>query len=86
LHHRSLSGGGGVHEGLRGGREVERTREKTVSAEVVPVFLLEHPMVWMVPSFGFNLFITVLWFWLQVFLWGKLLHGVDLFMRFAVGE
>jgi len=86
LHHRSLSGGSGVHEGLRGGREVKHPGGKSVSAEVVPAFLLEHPMIWLVPSFAFNLFITVLWFWLQVFLWGKLLRGLDLFVWIAIGE
>lgn len=58
--------------------------KKPVSAEIVPEFLLEHPLIWMVPSFAINATLMVLWVWMHVLIWGKLLEGVDWALWFAV--
>lgn len=61
-----------------------RASGKLVSAEIVPAFLMEHPMVWMVPSFAVNASITMMWFWFHLLLWEKVFQGLDWVMRFAV--
>jgi hypothetical protein len=57
-----------------------------VRSEVVPAFLMRHPMVWMMPSFAVNVTITWMWFWVHLFLWCKVLQGLDWFVWFATGE
>lgn len=58
--------------------------KKPVSAEIVPEFLLEHPLIWMLPSFAINATLMVLWVWMHVLIWGKVLEGVDWVLWFAV--
>jgi hypothetical protein len=62
-----------------------RASVKSVSAEIVPAFLLEHPMVWMVPSFAVNASITMMWFWFHLLLWEKVFQGLHWVIWFAVG-
>lgn len=61
-----------------------RVGKNVVRAEVVPEFFLDHPLVWLVPSFALNATLVVLWVWMHVLIWGKVLEGVDFVLCFAV--